>query len=385
MVEKPPLSPEETPITTGLTNAIKFVLKNAGKTNPIGTALQVIKPTEVGDGTLEGNPEVQEQLKKLQKMWSSGEHTQEFKSASGSKYKFYPDGTTIRDKSGKLSKDKSTGLQNRSGKTIFLDRDNTIDVGSLFQNPDIDTSIIPKPNEEKIGQVIVNESMGGFKKGQVLHEFPFSTKPIENFTPVEIYDSRSKIGQAGRGIHFGNEITEVINKRGDKTLPKNFSENTLYHGTTADIKTGLKYSKEGVLGEGIYLTPNVKYAETYAEGAGGNILPVKTNIENPLIVDMKKGKDRFTQPGVKVLTELGVKEDKAFEIVEKAFEEKGNITKQISSRARKQGYDAIVLKVDGKVQEILAYNPKAITSIFKKKRGGSVIMRNPYDYNPRGI
>ena len=219
MAEKPPLPPEETPITTGLANAIKFALKNAGKTNPIGTALQVIKPTELGDAT----------------------------------------------------------------------------------------------------------------------------------------------------------------------LPKNFSENTLYHGTTADIKTGLKYSKEGVLGEGIYLTPNVKYAETYAEGAGGNILPVKTNIENPLIVDMKKGKDRFTQPGVKVLTELGVKEDKAFEIVEKAFEEKGNITKQISSRARKQGYDAIVLKVDGKVQEILAYNPKAITSIFKKKRGGSVMMRNPYDYNPRGI
>ena len=215
MVEKPPLRPEETPITTGLSNAIKFVLKNAGKTNPIGTALQVIKPTELGDGT----------------------------------------------------------------------------------------------------------------------------------------------------------------------LPKNFFKNTLYHGTTADIKTGLKYSKEGVLGEGIYLTPNVKYAETYAEGAGGNILPVKTNIENPLIVDIKKGQD----PSSKVLTELGVKEDKAFEIVEKAFEEKGNITKQISSRARKQGYDAIVLKVDGKVQEILAYNPKAITSIFKKKRGGSVIMRNPYDYNPRGI
>jgi len=364
----------------GFASDAKHLYKDPSLTN-LGFMLAGLVPFVPSGGVSRAALKSTGQLKKLQKMWSSGEHTQEFKSASGSKYKFYPDGTTIRDKSGKLSKDKSTGLQNRSGKTIFLDRDNTIDVGSLFQNPDIDTSIIPKPNEEKIGQVIVNESIGGFKKGQVLHEFPFSTKPIENFTPVEIYDSRSKIGQAGRGIHFGNEITEVINKRGDKTLPENFSKNTLYHGTTADIKTGLKYSKEGVLGEGIYLTPNVKYAETFAEGAGGNILPVKTNIEKPLIVDIKKGQD----PSSKVLTELGVKEDKAFEIVEKAFEEKGNITKQISSRARKKGYDAIVLRVDGKVQEILAYNPKAITSIFKKKRGGSVIMRNPYDYNPRGI
>ena len=212
---EPPLPPEETPIATGIANVLKNIFKARKVISPVTTVIeQAIASKEVADATLEGNPKVQEKLKKLQEMWDSDEHIQEFKSASGSKYKFYPDGTTIRDKSGKLSKDKSTGLQNRSGKTIFLDRNNTINVGSLFQNPDIDISIIPKPNEEKIGQVIVNESTGGFKKGQVLHEFPFSTRPIKNFTPVEIYDSRSKIGQAGRGIHFGNKITEVTNKRG---------------------------------------------------------------------------------------------------------------------------------------------------------------------------
>jgi len=64
MVEKPPLPPEEIPIATGLANALKFIFKNAGKTNPIGTALQVIKPTEVGDATLKGNPKVLKQLEK---------------------------------------------------------------------------------------------------------------------------------------------------------------------------------------------------------------------------------------------------------------------------------------------------------------------------------
>jgi len=172
----------------------------------------------------------------------------------------------------------------------------------------------------------------------------------------------------------------------DATLPKDFFKDVLYHGTTADIKDGLKYSKEGALGEGIYLTPDSKYASSYAGGEGGNVLPVKTNIDNPLIVDIPKNDLILGQePAAHVLNKLGVNKDKAFDIAEKAFEEKGNITKEISSRARKQGYDAIVLRVDGKVQEILAYNPKAITSIFTKKRGGSVIMRNPYDYKPRGI
>ena len=163
---------------------------------------------------------------------------------------------------------------------------------------------------------------------------------------------------------------------------QNFFKDVLYHGTTADIKGGLKYSKEGVLGEGIYLTPDSKYASSYAGDEGGNVLPVKSKINNPLIVDIQKGQE----PASHVLNKLGVNKDKAFDIAEKAFEEKGNITKEISLRARKQGYDAIVLRVDGKVQEILAYNPKAIKSIFTNKRGGgSVIMRNPYDYELRGI
>ena len=244
------LSPEETPISTGLVNVLKFILKNVGKgSNPVSAGLQAMKPKKVADATLEGNPEVQ--------------------------------------------------------------------AGSKAANP-ISTAL------------------------QVL-------------SPTEVADA---------------------------TLPKDFFKDVLYHGTTADIKGGLKYSKEGVLGEGIYLTPDSKYASSYAEGEGGSVLPVKTNINNPLIVDIPKGQE----PAAHVLNKLGVNKDKAFDIAEKAFEEKGNITKEISSRARKQGYDAIVLRVDGKVQEILAYNPKAIKSIFTNKRGGgSVIMRNPYDYQPRGI
>ena len=169
----------------------------------------------------------------------------------------------------------------------------------------------------------------------------------------------------------------------DATLEGGLSD-LLYHGTTKNIKGDIKYSKEGVLGEGVYLTPDTKHAGSFAEGTGGNVLPVKADIKNPLVVNMKKGQD--FHPASAVLSALGVEKNKSFEIAEKAFEEKGNITKEISSRARKQGYDAIILKVDGKTQEILSYNPKNIKSIFEKKKGGgSIVMSNPYNYKPRSI
>mgnify|MGYP003660766029 CR=1 FL=1 len=166
-----------------------------------------------------------------------------------------------------------------------------------------------------------------------------------------------------------------------RLVTQELDDSNLYHGTTADIKTGLKYSKEGVLGEGIYLTPDIKYAESYAEGEGGNILPVKADIVNPLVVNIKRGEE----PASHVLNKLGVEKNKASDIAEKAFEKKGNITKEISTRARKQGYDSIILKVDGKIQEILMYIPKNIKSVFTKRHGGSVMERNPYDYQPRAI
>lgn len=132
----------------------------------------------------------------------------------------------------------------------------------------------------------------------------------------------------------------------------------LYHGTTASNIDRFKFSKEGVLGEGVYLTPDPKYASSYAAEEGGNVIPVAVDIKNPLVV---QGSDR--EPSTEILKALGVSEDKAQKITEKAFDEKGNITKEISSRARKQGYDAVILKdKDGAIQEIVSYNPDSITS-----------------------
>jgi len=130
----------------------------------------------------------------------------------------------------------------------------------------------------------------------------------------------------------------------------------LFHGTpNPDIKK-LKPSKEGVLGDGVYLTPDPKYASNYAEGDTGNVIPAFAKIQNPLRIKYSNN-----DPSSTTLIALGVPEEKAFKIVEKAFEEKGNITKEISSRAKKQGYDSIILEnKDGGIQEIVSYRPDNI-------------------------
>ena len=132
----------------------------------------------------------------------------------------------------------------------------------------------------------------------------------------------------------------------------------LYHGTTKDIST-LRSSKDGSLGAGIYLTPDAEFAGRYAEQEGGNILPVYTNIKNPLVIKSEMGKG---DPMVQALIQLGVAEDKAADIVEKAYEEKGYISKEVQSRAQKQGYDGIVQYKDGKLSEIVAFNAAQVKS-----------------------
>jgi len=175
----------------------------------------------------------------------------------------------------------------------------------------------------------------------------------------------------------------------------------LYHGTTAteggkgqEAIRRIKPSKEGALGSGVYMTPNTAHASSYTgipnddaieamrgseyyskmadqfmadraagtlrEGqAGGNMLPVYAQIKNPLIIG-KSG--RQIDPAAEALINLGMDEASAIKLVEKAFEEKGNIGKQIQSRAQAQGYDGIMQYRGDDLSEVVSYNPNAVKS-----------------------
>ena len=153
-----------------------------------------------------------------------------FKTSRGSTYAHHKDATTTRNRSGANHSDTSEGLQQRSGKTVFLDPKDVNSVGGYFQNPDMATKLVPifDKNGKPTGKLGVDllEDYGPRKAGERLHEAPYKTKPEVGLSPLEIYNSESKIGDTGRGVHFGNAINEVISnyaKGGAIKMPDSYS------------------------------------------------------------------------------------------------------------------------------------------------------------------
>jgi hypothetical protein len=135
-----------------------------------------------------------------------------FKTACGSTYAHHADTTSTRNRSGANHKDKSTGIQNRSGKTIYMDPKSVNSMAGLYQNAELSTKFVPVMKDGKpTGQVALQlmEDYGPKKAGTVLASAPYTTKPAVGMNPVEIFGSESPIGSSGRNIHFGNAITEV--------------------------------------------------------------------------------------------------------------------------------------------------------------------------------
>jgi len=144
------------------------------------------------------------------------------------------------------------------------------------------------------------------------------------------------------------EDSKVVDENGDPLV--------VYHGTMADI-TSFKPSKEGVLGAGVYLTPDPKFAENYST-ENGNILPVFASLKNPLIIRLE-GRH---QPAFVGLMQLGMSEAAAEKAVDHGFEEYGNMRQELRSRALKQGYDGIMLYQEGSLRELVVFDPTDIKS-----------------------
>lgn len=173
---------------------------------------------------------------------------------------------------------------------------------------------------------------------------------------------KEKVKKAAR------EVIEVLSPEESKAnLQKMLAEsqikNRLYHGTMAteggegqEAIRRIKPSKEGSLGSGAYLTPNPGFAGEYAGELGGNILPVYAQIKNPLIIQGNG------DPMIEALVKLGMDENKAARMVERAYENKGYIGKEVETRARSAGFDGLMQYRNGNLAEVVVYNPNAIKS-----------------------
>lgn len=70
---------------------------------------------------------------------------------------------------------------------------------------------------------------------------------------------------------------------------------------------------------------------------------------------------------IEALTKLGMDEDKATRMVERAYENKGYIGKEVESRARAAGYDGLMQYRNGDLSEVVVYDPNAIKSAIGNK------------------
>lgn len=136
-----------------------------------------------------------------------------FRTGRGSTYAHHSDATTTRNRSGEKHRDTRTGIQQRSGRTVFVSPEHVNSFAGLFQNPDMATQLLPELDRSgkptgKV-QLVLTEDYGPRKAGSVLYTAPYTTKPAIGLNPVEIYASESPLNDAGRGVHFGNAITEV--------------------------------------------------------------------------------------------------------------------------------------------------------------------------------
>jgi hypothetical protein len=142
------------------------------------------------------------------KLRAKDEPVSTYTTAKGSTYEQYSDATTTRNRAYRPSDDvrgEDSGLQPRSGKTVYMSREAIDEFGPMFQNTEIPSSFVPLPGNK--AKLVLRENFGPRPAGSDLtRELDFSLAPEKGLHPVEIMrsDNSNK-----RNIHFGNEIINV--------------------------------------------------------------------------------------------------------------------------------------------------------------------------------
>lgn len=110
-----------------------------------------------------------------------------------------------------------------------------------------------------------------------------------------------------------------------------------YHGGLWDGKQPLRLNGRGALGVGAYFTPDRDRALEYARRAMGMVVEVEIELQNPLVFGFN-----VVYGPVDALIALGMDQDKALDVVEKAWDRSGDIGSQIKTKAMNQGYDGLI-------------------------------------------
>ena len=134
----------------------------------------------------------------------------------------------------------------------------------------------------------------------------------------------------------------------------------VYHGGSWDGVKSIKTTGRGALGVGAYFTPIKSLAQGYADEAGGKVVETFLRVHNPLKIYTE---NHQTHPMVDALVQLGMDRTKAEVFVEKEEMKKGYLGSQVKNLAQAKGYDAIFQFFNGKLREIVIWNPKQVKPV----------------------
>ena len=189
-----------------------------------------------------------------------------FKTSRGSTYAHHSDKTTTRNRSGLGHRDKSTGLQDRSHKTVFVEPKALDQIAGIYQNAEMATRLVPEMDSKGkfTGRMNLElmEAYGPKKAGTVIGSAPYEIAPKVGFSPVEIWGSESPMGSSGKNVHFGNPITEIH----PRPARLGSASKLGIAGALAGAATSSKASEVGEAAAG--LLPSWLQALTYTKGAG---------------------------------------------------------------------------------------------------------------------
>jgi hypothetical protein len=328
-----------------------------------------------------------------------------FTTGRGSTYEAFPSGKTQRDKASG-HKDGGSGLQPESVKTLFTDgskqaRKTANDIVGISKN-ETPTQILPilSKNNEVLGIKIVHSSDYGPKKaGDTILQMPVSTKPDVGKQPIEIF------GQ-GTDVHVGSPITKIekatenisIFPKPERMFPEGQRPKG---GEYLNPKTGDVLTNKNVESASISITPEGKpkfdavpvEKEIVGSPSAKGATQIKTNLfkksagwkwidgpkkykDIPTLVSVQnKGKHYYTletnfPEGVNLTRYADSPSEPRLRPTVKGFVNLGKKIGTISVRGKKHPvYDKIINKYAG----------------GQIKKGGSVVERNPNNYEPKAI
>jgi len=159
-----------------------------------------------------------------------------YRTERGSTYAHFSDQTSQRNRSGENHKDKTTGLQDRSLKTIYMEPKALNAIGTWLQDENTSTRLKPvldaegkqtgraqvqivephtyQPTKLENGKFVKTGPPVTYGAGKIVAEVPYERTPVKGYHPVEIFNSESPKGNKGTGVHFGSKITEIMKRTG---------------------------------------------------------------------------------------------------------------------------------------------------------------------------